>query len=196
MHTDGSSCGLGAVLCQEQKGKIRPIAYRSHSLNSAEKKYLAHKVEFLAQKWTVTEKYHDYLYGHDFEVITDNNPLTYVLNTARLDATGHRWLAALSAYNYTTKYRPGKRNGDADGLSRLPACEEFHKVCKDVLQAICTALIAGTWAESCCMSFNVVDNISEAEDKVSCVRNWRRFLKDDSIVGAVHKAVSNGKNKI
>ena len=32
--------------------------------------------------------------------MTDNNPLTYVLTTAKLDATGQRWVAALSAYNF------------------------------------------------------------------------------------------------
>ena len=41
-------------------------------------------------KWTVTETYHDYLYGNKFTVVTDNNPLTYVLSKAKLDAPGHR----------------------------------------------------------------------------------------------------------
>ena len=50
----------------------------------------------------------------------DNNPLTYILTTAKLDATGHRWVAALAAYNFTLHYRPGKANIDADVLSRIP----------------------------------------------------------------------------
>jgi hypothetical protein len=33
----------------------------------------------------------DYLYGTQFTVLTDNNPMTYVLTTAKLDATRHRW---------------------------------------------------------------------------------------------------------
>jgi len=41
-------------------------------------------------KWAVTEKYHAYLYGNTFTVLTDNNPLTYILTSAKLDATGHR----------------------------------------------------------------------------------------------------------
>ena len=61
--------------------------------------YTAHKLEFLALKWAVCDKLSDYLYGSKFTVRTDNNPLTYVLTTAKLDATGHRWLAALSSYN-------------------------------------------------------------------------------------------------
>jgi hypothetical protein len=51
--------------------------------------------------------------------MSDNNPLTYVLTTANLDATGHRWLAALGAFDFEIAYRPGKNNADADSLSRL-----------------------------------------------------------------------------
>ena len=50
----------------------------------------------------------------------NNNPLTYVLTSAKLDATGHRWLASLGTYNFQLKYKSGKTNGDADGLSRRP----------------------------------------------------------------------------
>ena len=41
------------------------------------------------------------------------------LTTAKLDATGHRWIAALGMYNFNILYRSGKSNADADGLSRL-----------------------------------------------------------------------------
>ena len=50
---------------------------------------------------------------------TDNNPLTYVLTTAKLDATGHRWVAALSNYTFSIFYKPGKGHKDADALSRI-----------------------------------------------------------------------------
>ncbi len=51
---------------------------------------------------------------------TDNNPLTYVLTTAKLNATGHRWEAELADFNFTIKYQLGKSNADADGLSCMP----------------------------------------------------------------------------
>ena len=70
------------------------IAYASRSLNKAESHYPAHKLEFLALKWAVVEKFHEYLYGSTFDVHTDNNPLTYILTTAKLDAASHRWVAA------------------------------------------------------------------------------------------------------
>ncbi|KAI5618057.1 hypothetical protein C0J50_22646 [Silurus asotus] len=68
----------------------------------------------------VTEKFCDYLYGSSFKVITDSNPLTYVLTSAKLDATSYRWLSALSTFSFTLQYHPGKNNLDADALSRRP----------------------------------------------------------------------------
>ena len=77
LHTDACSNGLGAVLCQNQEGKTKVIAYASRGLNESEKNYPAHKLEFPALKWDITDKFNDYLYGQTFEVLTDNNPLTY-----------------------------------------------------------------------------------------------------------------------
>lgn len=52
--------------------------------------------------------------------MTDSNSLSYILTSAKLDATGHRWLAALSTYSFKLLYRTGKQNRDADALSRHP----------------------------------------------------------------------------
>ena len=136
LHTDASSSGLGAVLYQQQDGIDRVIAYASRSLKPSERTYPAHKLEFLALKWAITDKFHDYLYGASFEVVTDNNPLTYVLTTAKLDATGHRWVAALSNYDFILTYRSGKLNQDADGLSRLNEGQDQRVMYPDVLKAI------------------------------------------------------------
>ena len=81
----------------------------------------AGKLEFLALKWAITEKFRDYLfYATSFTVYTDNNALTYVLSSAKLSAVGHRWVAELADFNFDIKYRPGKLNIDADVLSHLP----------------------------------------------------------------------------
>lgn len=120
LHTDASMTGLGAALYQVQDDQTRVVAYASRGLSKSEKNYPTHKLEFLALKWAVSEKFHDYLYGASFKVLTDNNPLTYVLTSAKLDATSHRWLAALSMYNFDIHYKSGQHNIDADGLSRRP----------------------------------------------------------------------------
>lgn len=92
LHTDASNEGLGAVLYQQQADKLRVIAFGSRSLTPAEKNYHLHsgKLEFLALKWAICDKFRDYLYyAPTFTVYTDNNPLTYILSTAKLNAVGH-----------------------------------------------------------------------------------------------------------
>ena len=96
------------------------IAYVSRTLSRSERNYDAHKLEFLALKWSVTERFHEYLYGRHFEVYTDNNPLTYILTTAKLDATGQRWVASVANYNFKIFYKSGKLNVEADALSCIP----------------------------------------------------------------------------
>ena len=76
------------------------IAYASRSLSKAKSHYPAHKLEFLTLKWEVVEKFYKYLYGSTFDVYTDNNPLTYILTTAKLDTAIHHWVASLANYNF------------------------------------------------------------------------------------------------
>ena len=96
------------------------IAYASQTVSKSERNYDAHKLEFLALNWSVTERFHEYLYGGHFEVYMDNNPLTYILATVKLDATVQRWVASLANYNFKIFYRNGKLNVEADALSRIP----------------------------------------------------------------------------
>ena len=135
IHTDASNQGLGAVLYQRQNEKLCVIAYGSRTLTTAEKNYHLHsgKLEFLALKWAITEKFRDYLYyAPFFTIYSDNNPLIYVLSTAKLNATGCRWVAELADFHFTIKYRPGKKNIDADSLSRMPLdMEIFMKECSE-----------------------------------------------------------------
>ena len=101
LQTDASDLGLGAVLYQGDDNKHqRVIAYANRSLSNTERNYPAHKLEFLALKWAVTDRFHEYLYGGQFDVYTDNNQLTYILQSAKLDATGQRWVASLANYDF------------------------------------------------------------------------------------------------
>ncbi|XP_063054507.1 uncharacterized protein LOC134448779 [Engraulis encrasicolus] len=120
LYTDASNAGLGAVLAQEQQGAERVIAYASRSLHPAEKNdanYSSFKLELLALKWALSEKFKDYLWGAQVTVVTDNNPLVH-LQTARLGAVEQRWVAQLANFNYQIRYRPGKQHTNADVLSR------------------------------------------------------------------------------
>lgn len=195
LHTDASGDGLGAVLCQNQDGQERVIAYASRGLSKSEQNYPAHKLEYLALKWAVTEKFHDFLYGHDFTVFTDNNPLTYVLTSAKLDATGHRWLAELATYNFNIRYRAGVTNTDADVLSRLPQNKEsdaMKEMTKEAIGAICSAIDASPLVESVCFTEQVLD-ADEFQDTVQAYRNWRQAQREDPVIGPLMRRVVDRK---
>ncbi len=92
LDIDASHTGLGAVLSQEEGGKLQPVAYASRGLRESERNmdnYSTMKLEFLALKWAVTEKFRDYLIGNRFTIFTDNNPLSH-LKTAKLGAVEQR----------------------------------------------------------------------------------------------------------
>ena len=127
LEVDASNTGLGAILSQEQEGKTRVIAFASRSLRRGERNmenYSSKKLELLALKWAVTEKFRDYLLPSKFVVITDNNPLTYLMTKTKLPALEQRWANALACFNFVFKYRPGKQNGGADALSRIDRPDE------------------------------------------------------------------------
>lgn len=161
-------------------------------------------------KWAVVDKFHDYLYGAQFVVMTDNNPLTYVLSSAKLNATGHRWLAALATYSFSLKYKPGRHNVDADLLSRHP-CEpvqysEWKEIPKSAVRAICQLASVPEDGESS----RLVDHLGLSPQSVpeaySCPTllslsameqltnaDLREAQDDDPIIGEVKRGVESGK---
>ncbi len=146
LHTDASEKGLWAILYQHQDGGLRVIAYGSRTLSPAEKNYRLHsgKLEFLALKWAVFEKFRDYLfYAPHFTIYTDNTPLTYVMSSAKLNAVGHRWVGELSDFRFDIKHRPGKANIDADMLSRLPL--EMEKYVVECTEDLSPEVIRAVW---------------------------------------------------
>ena len=104
-----------------------------------ERNYHSTKLEFLALKWAITEHYKEYLPYQPLLVKTDNNPLTYIMTTPNLDATGHQWVSALAKYNFWLEYQKGWDNAVADALSRVMTCLELETV-----QAILDGATMGT----------------------------------------------------
>ena len=203
LHTDSSTDGLGAVLYQKQDGKQRVIAYASRSVSKAESNYPAHKLEFLALKWAVCEKFHEYLYGtKPFEVFTDNNPLTYVLTSAKLDACGQRWVAKLANYNFSIKYRCAVSNTEADALSRIKWPEALSEKldtengCMDthVINAILTgAVTKSSLIESVSCSTDVIPTeLDKNTSKLSNI-NWMKEQRLDPNLGVIIRLIESGQ---
>ena len=88
--------------------------------------YSSAKLELLALKWVVTEKFRDYLLGLQFQVYMDNNPLTYVMES-KLGASQIWWLSELAFFNFVIKYQTGRSNRATDALSHRP----FNPSCND-----------------------------------------------------------------
>ena len=109
LKMDASKEGLGAVLSQKQTdGHYQLVADGSQALTAHEKNYHSTKLEFLALKWAITEHFKEYLLYQPFLVRTDNNPLTYIMTTPNLDATGHQWVGALVKFNFQLGYQKGE----------------------------------------------------------------------------------------
>ncbi|XP_031747556.1 uncharacterized protein K02A2.6-like [Xenopus tropicalis] len=125
LTTDASPYGVGAVLSHIlPNGKEAPVAYYSRTMTSAERNYAQIDKEALAIIAGV-KKFHNYLYGHTFEIHTDHKPLLGLLSKDSptpnvMSPRMLRWSIMLSAYDYTLLYKPGKSILNADALSRLP----------------------------------------------------------------------------
>ena len=140
LETDASKEGLGVVLSQKQDdGCYHPVAFGSRTLTPSEQNYHSSKLEFLALKWSVTEHFKEYLAYAPFTVHTDNNPLTYMLTTPNLDVTGHRWVGALTSYEFTLEYQKGSDNAAADTLSQVPVRHD-----KDTVRLLLEGAVTST----------------------------------------------------
>jgi hypothetical protein len=118
VSTDASQYGIGAILKQEDSdGKERVIAYASRVLNDAETRYAVVEKELLALKWA-TQVFHPYLHGTRFKVTTDHQSLRELKHFKTTNSRIQRFNVHLSDFDFYVVYKEGKKNKDADALSR------------------------------------------------------------------------------
>jgi len=129
LETDASPHGISAILSHRVNNELVPICFSSRSLSPAQRNYSQFDREGLAVIFGVS-KFHYYLAGRDFEIITDNLPLTQLLKHDKQFPVQSsprllRWAIKLSHYKYTIVHRKAEKHAHVDCLSRMPLNELF-----------------------------------------------------------------------
>ena len=130
--------------------------------------------------------------GGQFDVYTDNNPVTYILTSAKLDATGQRWVATLANYNFRIFYKTGKTNVEADALSHIPRSENTM-IDAPTVKAIINVVPHTNLSEYnyhptdiVCKSMQVVVHKKTGDD-------WKTEWENDPIIGPVIESMRSKK---
>ena len=118
LQYDASSVGVGAVLLQKHDGELFPVAYASKKLNKAQCGYSTIERECLALVFGF-KKFNVYLYGREFTLQTDHQPLVYLNKCKQDNSRILRWSLYMQSYDYILEAIKGKFNVVADVLSRL-----------------------------------------------------------------------------
>ena len=123
LTTDASDYAVGAVLSQGKVGEYRPIAYMSKMMKPAERNYGTTEKECLAIIYAILH-YRPYLYGREFTLICDHEPLKWIDSVKPPVQRLLRWRTRLREYEYKFIHKPGRLNVNADALSRNPTLPE------------------------------------------------------------------------
>ncbi len=117
LETDASTKGIAGILNVVRGGEELPVGFYSRKLHPAEARYSATEIECLAIVRSI-QHIRVNLVGKSFTFETDHKALTHFHSSTHLNGRLTRSALLLQPYNFTTRYRPGRENGNADGLSR------------------------------------------------------------------------------
>lgn len=114
LHTDASDYAVGGVLVQkEDTGVERVMQYVSHQMNDSQRKWPTIEKEAFAIVYCLT-KLRPYLWGAEFEIMTDHKPLRALFQSEVANTRVQRWAVLIAEFGATIKYRSGKTNLRAD----------------------------------------------------------------------------------
>ena len=119
VETDSSDFANGSILSQKIDDVWHPVAFRSKSLQEAQRNYEIYDKELLAIIEALREWRH-YLIGTEipFEIWTDHQNLTFFREPHKINRRQARWYNELQQFNFTLVHKKGSQMGKADLLSR------------------------------------------------------------------------------
>ena len=169
VQCDASLKSVGAVILQrDQQDNLRPVLYFSKKLEPSQSLWSATDRELYAIYMTLLHN-KKWLWGADFVIETDHNPLLgmFQKKIPERDVTGKlsRWLTFIQAFTFKLVYRKGRENQLADFMSR------------DVL-------ISDQQEEPTCSSLYLsLEDVKEIQMNNPEISNIRRHLKtEDSMI--------------
>jgi hypothetical protein len=128
VHVYGCLLGISATLVQksEKDGPWQVVQYASQSLSDTETRYSQIELETLAVDFAC-KKFHLYLYGIPFTIITDHKPFEAILNNPRHQTSIRlqRILVRIMDYQVKVEYRLGKDN-ISDIIRQDTHCPEMN----------------------------------------------------------------------
>jgi hypothetical protein len=116
---EASGFAVGAILSQGELGQDKPICFASRTLNKAEQNYSTIEKELAAIVWACRH-FRPYLLGRPFTIVTDHKPLTWMFSVKDPSSRLLRWRLFVEEYEYFIGHNAGKKNVNADALSRNP----------------------------------------------------------------------------
>lgn len=176
LTTDASNFAIGAVLSQGPAGQDKPIAFASRTLTTTEINYSTIEKELLSIVWAC-KHFRPYIYGRRFTLYSDHKPLQHIFNMKDASSKLVRWRLQLEEFDYEIKYKEGKQNVVADGLSRIPPVDKLEPepIPLENLHSI-----------------NTTESVSENLDNTSIENN----INQDSDIETVHSAESDSTHYI
>ena len=119
------------------------------------------------------------------------------MSTVKLNAVGLRWVNELAEYDFEIQYRPGKKNGDADGLSRNTMTGEqelyTHHVDEETIKAVWSGALestrnvnVNTTGVQKIVSMGEIKDIQITAEMLSAEQN------KDEIIGPVYRLMLSG----
>ena len=166
--TDASDVGIAAVLCHKIEGALKPIIFKSRTLQPAETRYPILHRELLAVVYGF-EQFYKFVFGSKVVLYTDHQPLVPIVKKGNSLSTAstriQRYLIRLTPYDLIALYVPGRFNALADFPSRFPRLDT--DLSSEDREEVEHALIVNAVTDGQKLNFDRIREVSEADLEVT-----------------------------